>query len=221
MKMNRKEQGFTLIELMIVVAIIGILAAIAIPNFIKFQARSKQSEAKANLKSLFTSQKAYFQEFDRYDELVAVIGFTPERSNRYAYYNGAGTLVDRTAVDGSIVAVADTDTGYTVDVFAHRGAVGDPGINAGAPTFTPPTGTNPPPTTGGVSNSPDQTAIDNFFGGATGNVDNDAGLDSWVISSVDSTNTGDANCAVTTAGGANASPAGEPFNTYNDVNCEQ
>ena len=57
---NRFGQGFTLIELMIVVAIIGILAAIAIPNFIKFQCRSKQSEAKSQLKSMYVAQESYF-----------------------------------------------------------------------------------------------------------------------------------------------------------------
>lgn len=59
---QRLRRGFTLIELMIVVAIIGILAAIAVPNFMKFQARARQSEAKANLKAIFEIVKAYWGE---------------------------------------------------------------------------------------------------------------------------------------------------------------
>jgi len=52
--------GFTLIELMIVVVIIGILAALAIPRFMQASSRSKQSEAKMLLKQIYTMQGAYF-----------------------------------------------------------------------------------------------------------------------------------------------------------------
>ena len=57
---RRKQDGFTLIELMIVVAIIGILAAIAIPAFINYVKRSKTSEAPANLKAMFTGAASYY-----------------------------------------------------------------------------------------------------------------------------------------------------------------
>ena len=60
------QSGFTLIELMIVVAILGILAAIAIPNFLMFQLRSKTGEAKINLAGVRTAQEGYFAEFGRY-----------------------------------------------------------------------------------------------------------------------------------------------------------
>lgn len=59
MKSLRSNKGFTLIELMIVVAIIGILAAIAIPNFLQYQLKSKQSEAKVNLGAIMTSEISF------------------------------------------------------------------------------------------------------------------------------------------------------------------
>ena len=59
LKSLRNTKGFTLIELMIVVAIIGILAAIAIPNFLQYQMKSRQSEAKTNLGAIRTSELSF------------------------------------------------------------------------------------------------------------------------------------------------------------------
>jgi type IV pilus assembly protein PilA len=65
-KLNKNARGFTLIELMIVVAIIGILAAIAIPNFLKYQLRAKSGEAPVNLSAIKTSEIAYYGSHDFY-----------------------------------------------------------------------------------------------------------------------------------------------------------
>jgi type IV pilus assembly protein PilA len=63
---SRHRNGFTLIELMIVVAIIGILAATALPNFLRFQLRSKSSEGKLNLAAIRTSQEGHYAVYGRY-----------------------------------------------------------------------------------------------------------------------------------------------------------
>ena len=87
-KLHVRKGGFTLIELMIVVAIIGILAAIAIPNFLRFQLKAKSSEGKTNLAAIRTAEQSYYSEFGSY---VSSQGLSPANTTTSAKVAFTGT----------------------------------------------------------------------------------------------------------------------------------
>ena len=202
----KTRKGFTLIELMIVVAIIGILAAIAIPNFIKFQARSKQSEAKSNLKSLYTAHKAYFADKDSYVNTVNQIGFAPERGNRYAYRNGGNASYnDRSTASETAPSAAEF---VTVDTFKFSTATSNPAAVVPSSSFA----AAQTPAFPGV-NGTCPTCQAGMF--AVGNIDNETtGNDVWFAT------TGSGTVTASCGNGTEVVAGGNPFNVYNDVSCD-
>jgi len=89
MRNLRNRKGFTLIELMIVVVIIGILAAIAIPKFNNASARAKEKEADGILKQFYTLQQTYYAEHgvfaDQLAELQSVGWEEPSNLKHYTW----------------------------------------------------------------------------------------------------------------------------------------
>jgi type IV pilus assembly protein PilA len=148
--LHTRKGGFTLIELMIVVAIIGILAAIAIPNFLRFQLRARSSEGKTNLAAIRTAEEGYNAEFGTYLNAAAnpaapsgstkqvwnpaapapvpgfdTLGWAPE-GQVYFQYEIAGTapVAGAPMAEYHAVASADLDNNTTLQDWGYVKGIG-------------------------------------------------------------------------------------------------
>jgi len=100
-----------MIELMIVVAIIGILAAVAIPNYDSFRKRAKTVEAKTMLKALAVLEEAYRAEHDVYTDDVVALGFGTTGKNYFSQpiFVGPTFMTFTAQVSGNIDLDPDLD----------------------------------------------------------------------------------------------------------------
>lgn len=133
MKLKKlNQEGFTLVELMVVVAIVGILVAVAIPQYSKYQSKARQTEAKTDLESIYTAETSYAVENSSFTECVVDAGAQSTGKTQY-YVAGFGALADpgKCGQAGNTACIAIGPTSATACTAAT-----DINTNAGAATAT-------------------------------------------------------------------------------------
>ena len=118
LKLNKMkdQKGFTLIELMIVIAIIGILAAIAIPQFASYRKRGYNAAAQADLKNLATSEEAYFTDNYKYTQTVANL-----TGSTYGFKTSDGITLAISAANTTDFTATASHSGGDVTYTVHSG----------------------------------------------------------------------------------------------------
>ena len=116
----RREEGFSLTELMVVLVIIGILTLVALPRFMNMTTKAKTTEAKTQLRTLHALMQAYYFEYDVYTTDLAVVGF--EQAPTTDNGGNARYLISIESADGAqfialATAIVDFDKDGTFNVW--------------------------------------------------------------------------------------------------------
>jgi type IV pilus assembly protein PilA len=128
LKSRRDEEGFTLIELMVVVLIIAILIAIAIPTFLGARQRAQDRAAQSDLRNGLTAEKTYYTDSEAYTNVVADmqaiepsldwggdLSVTTDATNNVV-------CLEQTSKSGTVFSLADIATGTGAGTHYNKGA---------------------------------------------------------------------------------------------------
>ncbi len=174
------QSGFSLIELMIVVAIIGILASVAVPNFSRFQAKARQAEARTVLSAIFTAETAYRNEWQTYFADFRNIGYTPTGTFRFEHGFGAATTNNSAVYVGAGVAAGGAPTAYSTINWTNIGAAAGAGCGS-APTVSLGCSVDRRAATWTIAAGSAVTSATAFIAEARGDIDGDASPDVWTV----------------------------------------
>lgn len=171
---KKNETGFSLIELMIVVVIIGILSTVAVPQYQNFQKKAKQGEAKANLGGLYTTMKTFQAEWNQYYGDFGALGFDMSGTLNYNVGFNSGAAVG--PINHPVTKYqAKAATVFRADQLC--GAVGKTGTLSAECDLSANASATIPHATAVINN-----AKGLFAAGARGNIDsNAADFDYWQI----------------------------------------